>query len=201
MRNVAVANNIMGLNSMKSIWKPVYVETQHFIVFNIRPIGIWYEYFKTEFFRCVIVFPFFSFWLFWLLVVVVFFFFSPVRAEPVRIFLLFRLCFANFYSRETLFFKIPNLINLKSPGIWATFKSTEVGPFYLKHVKLYKVICSQNRYSMILIFTAVPTTFCTPPSTYHQCLNSPGEVVFWLLCQPVMHRLLYLLIRSEVTCT
>ena len=45
------------------------------------------------------------------------FFFSPVRAEPVRIFLLFRLCFANFYSRETLFFKIPNLINLKSPGI------------------------------------------------------------------------------------
>jgi len=96
--------------------------------------------------------------------------------------------------------KIPMTPSGIEPATFWFVESTEVGPFYLKPVKLYKVICIQNRYSMILIFTEVPTTFYTP-STFHQRMNSPGEEVFWLLCQAVMHRLLYLLIRSEVTCT
>jgi len=150
------------------------MEVQYFIVFSIRPIGICYECYKTEFFHCVRSSHFFSFWLKFL----IFFFFSrPVRAEPVRFFLLFRLCSANFYSCETVFFKIPNLINLKILGNKVTFNSTEVGPFCLKPVKLYKDICNRNRYSMILIFTAAPATFYTSP-TFHHGLNSSGDGVF-----------------------
>jgi hypothetical protein len=32
---------------MKSVWKPIYVEMQYFIVFSIRPFGICYEYYKS----------------------------------------------------------------------------------------------------------------------------------------------------------
>jgi len=43
------------------------------------------------------------------------------------------------------------------------------------------------------IINAVPTTYVTSP-LFHWGINSLGEEAFWLLCQPVMHCLLYLLI-------
>jgi oxalate decarboxylase/phosphoglucose isomerase-like protein (cupin superfamily) len=54
---------------------------------------------------------------------------------------------------------------------------------------------------MTLNFNVVPTLFYTPPSTFHYGTNSSAEEVFWLLCQPVKHSQLYLLIQSEVMST
>jgi len=61
-------------------------------------------------------------------------------------------------------------------------------------VELHKVIYYKNTYSaMTLIVNAVPITFHTPLPTFSSGINS-SVYVFWLLCQPVTLRLLYLLV-------
>jgi hypothetical protein len=66
------------------------------------------------------------------------------------------------------------------------------GPFSEKQEKLYKVIYSKNGHGTMTVMSAIPTAYVTPPS-FHWGINSSGEEVFRLPCQPVMHCLLQLL--------
>lgn len=197
-RNVAVASNFIELEALSLYENHFMWKCNMLLSLVLGPLGFVTNITKQSSF-VVSASSHFFFFLFWLKFLRCFL--QSCQSWTCQHFSSFSsVWFCKPFASETVFFKIPNLINLKSTGSWATFKSTEVGPFYLKPVKLCEVICSQNRCRIILIFTAVHTTFYTTPSL-HQGLNSSAEGVFWFLCKPEMGRLLYLFIRSELTFT